>query len=298
MRRFPLFLTIFAMLACTLAAAQQTSQPKTHQMSGPPKVLYIVREDVKPGKNYAHSQHEAAWTQALVKANYGTHMLAVSSVTGPAQEWFLVGFDSFADLEKDSQQMEKNAALRNIMQEYSVKEADYVSEARTVTARYQPQLSYEPNFNLGEYKYFTIGILRMKMGHDAADIVNIVNTARKKADMDQHLVCFEVNSGMPAGTYLFFSPVKSLAKWDEPPNKAYQEALKEANFMSTAEKDVASYEVRLFAFEPKASSMPQEVTSADPEFWHPKAEMASTTATHKAKPAAKKETKGASAKHE
>jgi hypothetical protein len=297
MRKFPLFLALFALLACPLATvAQQPSHPSTHEMSGPPKVLYIVREEVKPGKAYVHNQHEAAWTQALVKANYGTHMLAVSSVTGPSEDWFLIGFNSFADLEKDSQKLEKNAALRNVMQEYSAKESDYVSEARTAVASFQPQLSYQPDFKLGEFKYFSIGLLRMKMGHDLDEIQKILDAARKKANLDAHIVCYEVRSGMPVGTYLFFSPVKSLAKWDEPPNTAYQEALKEANFMNAAEKDVVSYEVRLFAFDPKVSFVPEEVASADPEFWHPKAEVA--TAPHKAKPAAKKESKAAAAKNE
>lgn len=299
MRRFPLFLTLFALLACTLAAvAQQTTQPTTHDMSGPPKVLTIIREQVKPGKNFVHNQHEAAWTQAMVKANYGTHILAVTSVTGPDEDWFLVGFNSYADLERDNENFEKNAALRNVMQEFMPKESDFVSEARTMTARYKPELSYQPDFKLGEFRYFSIGVLRMKIGHDIGDINKILEGARKKANLDSHIVAYQVDSGGYSGTYIFFSPLKSLAKWDEPPNAAYSEALKEANFMGAVDKDVISYEARLFSFNPKLSFVPEQVAAADPAFWHPKAEVAAAPATHKAKPAAKKETKGTSAKNE
>jgi hypothetical protein len=306
MRKFPLFLMLLALLVTLTAVAQQnttqpttTTQPNANSMSGPPKVLSIIREEVKPGKAFLHNQHEAAWTQALVKANYGTHMLAITSVTGPSEDWFLVGFDSYADLEKDNENLEKNAALRNIMTEFMPKESDFLSEARMITARYKPELSYQADFKLGEFRYFTVGILRMKMGHDLSELGKILAAARTKANLDRHVVAYEVNSGMPTGTYLFFSPVKSLAKWDEPPNAAYSEALKEANFMSAAEKDVMSYEERLYSFNPKLSYVPEQVAAADPEFWHPKAEVASTPATHKTTPAAKKETKKAtSAKNE
>ncbi len=290
MRRFPLFLALLALLACTLAAVAQqpTEQGKFNMTSGPPKVLVIIREQVKPGKSFAHNQHEAAWTQALVKANYGTHMLAVSSVTGPDEDLFLAGFNSYTDLEKDNQNLEKNAALHNVMAQFQPKESDFVSEARMMTARYKPELSYQTDFNIGEYKYFAVGVLRMKIGHDIADLNKILMDARKKANLNTHIVCYQVDSGGYAGTYIFFTPLKSLAKWDEPPKPEYSEALKEANFMAAVDKDVISYETRLYSFNPKLSFVPEQVAAADPAFWHPKAEVASTP--HKATPAAKKET--------
>jgi hypothetical protein len=293
MRKSLVFLTLLALLAGAVAAVAQqtTTQPNANAMTSPPKVLYVIREEVRPGKTIVHNQHEAAWTQALLKADYKTHMLVITSETGPAEDWFLIGFNSYADLEKDNNNLQKNAAWRNIMQEFSAKENDYVSDARTVTARYQPQLSYQPDFKLGEFKYFSVGVLRMKMGHDLGDIEKILDAARKKANLDTHIVCYEVNSGMPVGTYIFFSPLKSLAKWDEPPNAAYSQALKEANFMNLAEKDVASYELRLFSFNPQISHVSEAVAAADPAFWHPKPEMAKGEAVKKTTPTAKKETK-------
>jgi hypothetical protein len=285
-------LAVFALLACPLAAvAQQTTQPTADKMTGPPKVLSIIREEVKPGKSILHNQHEAAWTQALTKANYGTHYLALNSVTGSAEGWFLTGFDSYADLEKDNENLEKNAALRNVMAEFSSKESDFLTGARMITARYKPELSYKPDFNLGEYKYFSVGTLKMKMGHDFSEVSKILDDARKKANLDNHVVVYQVDSGMPVGTYLFFSPLKSLAKYDETPNAAYGAALKEANFMSAVEKDVASYEPRLFSFNPKLSHVSEQVVASNPEFWRPKTEVASSPATRKATPAAKKDTK-------
>ena len=107
MRRMFVILAVFALLACPAVMVAQTAA-----MHGPPKVLEIIREDSKPGKAIAHRQHEAAWTQALVKAGPKMpHMLVISAVTGPDEDWFILGFDSFAQFEKTNDAYEKDPAL-------------------------------------------------------------------------------------------------------------------------------------------------------------------------------------------
>lgn len=275
---------VLVLLASTLAVAQE--------MSHPPKVLEIIREEVKTGKTAAHDKHEAAWLHAMLANHYNSYGLTISSVTGPSEEWFLIGHDSFADWEKGGEAMMKNAALRDIMTSYGEKDADYISESSTLLARYRPELSYKPDFNVGEYKYFSVAIVRARMGSDGAEPFKILNAAREKASLDEHHVVFQVSSGMPAGTYLSFTPVKSMAAWDEPSNEAYQAALKEAKFSEAVGKDIMNVNFRLFAFNPELSHVPADVTKADPEFWHPKAEMtkakSSQPAAKSATPAAKK----------
>ena len=88
-------------------------------------------------------------------------------------------------------------------------------------------MSYKPDFNLGEYKYFNIITVRYKLGSNPDEVHKlhkIVQAAREKANVDTHQVVYEVTSGLPVNTFLYFTPVKTLASWDEPPNKAYSEA--------------------------------------------------------------------------
>jgi hypothetical protein len=269
---------VFALLASPAALVAQKAE-----MHGPPKVLEIIREDSKPGKVIAHRKHEAAWTQAFIKAGF-PYTLAISSVTGPDQDWFMTGFDTYAQLEKLNDSFESNPAYRQIMETFSPKEAEFVSESRTVFAKYRPELSYKPDFNLGEYKYFNALVVRFKIGSGPDEVGKIVAAAREKAHPDYHSVAYEVTSGMPVGTYLYFTPVKSLAAWDEPPNKAYGEALKEGGFFDAVGKTVQLAESRLFAFNPRLSYVSDNVAKADPSFWHPKMEAAKP-------PAAKKEVK-------
>ncbi len=291
MRKMLVLLGVIALLVFpAMVLAQGTgSMHEKHEMSGPPKVLEIIREDSKPGKVIAHRKHEAAWTQALVKADPKMpHMLVISSVTGPDEDWFMTGFDNFAQFEKTNEMFESGPAAQ-VMATYVPKETDFVSESRTVVAKYRPDLSYQPDFNLGEYKYFNVVTVRYKIGaaNGPEEIAKIIKTAREKSNTNEHQVVYQVSSGLPVGTYIYFTPVKSLASWDEM-NKAYGDAIKEGGFYDAVDKYIQFAEYRLFSFSPRMSYVPDEVAKANPTFWHPKAEMAKAPAKA-ATPAAKKE---------
>ena len=62
----------------------------------------IFREFVKPGKGGAlHEKSESAFVQAMTRAKWPTHYLAVNSITGKPRALFLTGYDSFEAWEKD-----------------------------------------------------------------------------------------------------------------------------------------------------------------------------------------------------
>src|SRR5882672_1891089 len=78
----------------------------------PPKILVIGREYTKPGKSgVAHEKTESAFVQAMTRAKWPTHYLAVESLSGKSRALFLTGYDSFAAWEKDQNDTQKNAAL-------------------------------------------------------------------------------------------------------------------------------------------------------------------------------------------
>jgi hypothetical protein len=278
---------------CMVALCLTLAVPVIAQENmGPPKVLNITREEVKTGKSFAHDQNETAWLQAFLRAKYTQTMLTISAVTGPAENWYITGFDSFASMEKTNMEMAKNPAYRSINQTYGSKEADLVNDSRSIIARFRADLSYKPGVNIGEYKYFTVNIVRVRVGEDVGAFYKAINSAREKAGLDTHVAMYQVTSGMPTGTYLAFSPIKSLAEWDAPPNEAYQAALKEVNFPQLAGKTIMGSESRLYAFTPDQSNPSKEMVAANPDFWKPKSVMAKkTAATGEVMPAAKNEKK-------
>src|SRR6202011_6409152 len=90
-----------------IAVAQDMPNPPM-----PPKVLVIGREYTKPGKSgAAHEKTESAFVQAMKRAKWPTHYLAVESVSGKSRALFLTGYDSFDAWEKDVSAQQKNATL-------------------------------------------------------------------------------------------------------------------------------------------------------------------------------------------
>src|SRR5713226_7208291 len=73
--------------ACLLLSATSLALAQEQAPSGPPKVLQIFREEVKPGKAPAHEKVEAGWPRAFANASSPTHYIAMVSVTGPSEAW-------------------------------------------------------------------------------------------------------------------------------------------------------------------------------------------------------------------
>ena len=55
-----------------------------------PKLLTIVREEVKPGRAADHANHEAGWPAAFEKAMSPDYYLAMTSLTGPSEAWYVI----------------------------------------------------------------------------------------------------------------------------------------------------------------------------------------------------------------
>ncbi len=72
---------------------------QTATADSPAKVIRILREEVKPARGGVHEKHEAGWPAAFAKANYSVHYLAMASMSGPSEAWFIEPHDSFASLE-------------------------------------------------------------------------------------------------------------------------------------------------------------------------------------------------------
>src|SRR5580704_5262128 len=79
-----------------VAAAQDTM--------GPPPVLVIQREFLKPGKaGNPHERTESAFVQAFTAAKWPTYYLGMTSLSGRSRALFIFGYGTFAAWEKDTQ---------------------------------------------------------------------------------------------------------------------------------------------------------------------------------------------------
>ena len=267
-----LSVAVCLVLSCaSVSLAQSTS-------SGPPKVLQIFREEVKPGKGAAHTVVEAGWPAAFARANWPTHYVAMTSTTGPSEAWFVSGYDSFAAIEKDQQAVEKATVLNAALDQLSAKDGELLSSTRSITAVFRPDLSYRSNsVNVAEARYVRVSTVRVRLGHGDSFIERqkTAMDAHDKANTGAHWTVYEVVGGMPAGTYLVFTSMKSLAEADVDYSKVFREAMGEENMakrMQFARDSLLSVESNVFSFSPKMSYVSKEWVAASPDFWSPKSE--------------------------
>jgi hypothetical protein len=240
-----------------------------------PKVLQIFREEVKPGRQAAHEKNESGWPAALRKSNNKGYYLGMTSDT---EAWFLNPFPSFAAAEAQAKEDEANTALGAEVDRLWAADGDMLTKAGAMTTVYNEGLSFRPDWDTAKIRYYEISVVRLQPGYgrEFEELRKLVNAAHEKAKVDEHWSVYEVWTGAPDDTYVFFQPHVSLAEWDKSEamhGKEYQEALGESTrgrLRDFSRAAIKSSETKLFRLNPKMSYLPKEFTDRDPDFWTPK----------------------------
>ena len=298
MRKIRYALAVLALIASvTVTVPTAAAQSQTDSASsGPPPVVQIFREEVKPGKSPLHAKTEAAFLAAYKKSGLKYYYLGATAMTGPSEAWFLSAYSSMEDVEKANQAFEANKAVQAELDRANVADGELLTNVRSTYLFYNRDLTYRPDFNLGDYKYFMVDTVRIKPGHfeKFADLRKAVNAAHEKANVDEHMLVYNVGLGAPAGTVMVFQPLKSLKEYDDFPKthgkgSAYYEAVGDDGrkmFNDFARDDQQFFVRDILAFSPGMSFLSEKIVAANPSYWKPKTEMVKAAA---AKPAAKKE---------
>jgi hypothetical protein len=271
-RNLCLLLTVGAVLIGAVSAAAQT-QPQL------PKVLWIFREDTKPARGAAHEKVEHSLAQHWAKSNVQP-FIAVEAVSGTATEvMFLSGYNSLAAMEKDYQTFGK-ASNGSEYDALERQEAELVNSVRSIVAVLRPDMSYRADHFMGvmpQSRYFSIETFRVRLGHDAdfAAGGKLFQNAYEKMKREQPYAMYQVIMGAPEGTYLLFSPMKSLKEMDDEfaNEGAFMQAMGEdnmKNLMKGAGDVFVSMESNVYAFNPTMSNVSKEFAAVDPKYWTPK----------------------------
>src|SRR5580704_8970393 len=123
-----------AVLLFVVAAAAQTP--------GPPQVLRIIRQTMKPGAVAEQEKLGTTAARALARAKYPANFLALSSMSGEPETWIVESHDSFASLEATATFVEKTPAVKWWLSQYEAQSGASVTQIRRLLAIYRPDLSY------------------------------------------------------------------------------------------------------------------------------------------------------------
>lgn len=243
----------------------------------PAPVLQIFREAIKEGRAAAHEKVEADYVAAFRKANFPAHYIALSAMSGPSEVWFVQPAPSFAAAEEWMKTEEKEP-LHSAVGLLDSRDGELRANSRALWAIYRPDLSYGADkFGALKIHFVSVGSYRVRLGQDEAfsNAGKTIFGAYEKANIDECILGYQVVSGAPAGTYLFFAMMESLKFMDDAPirSKGLMEAMGKdeySKFMKGTSEVLASIESTLFEVKPGMSYVSQQTIDRDPSFWKPK----------------------------
>jgi hypothetical protein len=267
----------FVLATATVAVAQE----KPGEMHAPPKVLYINREFIKPGKTGAvHERSESAFVKAMVAAKSHNQYLALNSLSGKPRALFLSGYASFGDWEKSMMTDIRNATLSVALDRAALADGELLDAYDQTAWIYREDQSLNQTGGLVGIRLFELEVFQVKPGHEEewATAVKMVKEAYAKVP-DAHWAMYQNVFGREQPTYLVITPRKSASEIDSAfanskqfADAAGPEGMKKLSELSASA--IASSETNIFVVSPKMSYMGEDLAKADPEFWGHKSEAA------------------------
>jgi hypothetical protein len=219
----------------------------------PPTVIRVIRNAQRSG-NIGYAEAKDTIT-----------VLGATSVTGPSETWSFQMLDSFAGMED----LDKALSMVSTGVPYS---DDVLPPARTLIALYRANLSHrwdEAAKIIPKARYFLVSIYRIRPGAQTgfADLVKMRTSRFESINFDQPEIAYQIMSGMPSGTFLFITPLASLATFDDGLAKTPDGIREIAAEQKLAAEVEIGHESFLFRIDPSRSNVSDEFASADPEFW-------------------------------
>jgi hypothetical protein len=271
-------LLLFGSAAVSLGAA---FAPTLYaQDDGPPKVLVIDREYLKPGKNGAmHDRTESAIVKAFTDAKAPYYYFALDSLSGPSRSLFMFSYDSFAAWQKEMSEIRSNPALASKLDRAAQEDGDLLSLYESAAAVLRPDLSLNKG-SINGTRFFELTVFVVKPGyeHDFEELAKIYVDTWRKIDPETHWDTFEVMYGNPAPTiaggdiFIVATTLKSLAETDKSlandekfASTAGDDTMKKIRELTAA--SVASANTNLFAINPRMSNPRPEWVKNEPGFW-------------------------------
>lgn len=265
--------TLGASLLCFVSVAAMAQGVPTTQ----PGLISIVKEQVKPGRNAEHEKFEAGWPAAYEAAKSQFNYIALTSLTGGNEAWFVSTFASNGALGQSMREESTNAVLGAELARLARGDADFITGSTTVQAAARPDISFGAFPNIAKQRYWAITTFRVRPGHEAgfdAAVKTYFGSAKRNAPSASFRT-YQVVAGMPGPTYLVFASVADFAEFDQSAangNKIMggMTADESALMQKFAAEGLIGEETQRFSLNAQMSFVNKETKDQDPAFWMPK----------------------------
>ena len=268
----------FAILLLSLFSGLMARAQSAESSSGitePPKLLLLVHQQIRFGKESERAKLGVAIKRACDRISVPNSWIDLESVTGTPETLSFDPFDSFEEIEKAgvswSQIFAGHSEIARLQEEIRA----VVSSERTVIAVRRDDVGYRVNsINLAQARAMRVLEVRLNPGHenDLVDAFQTLAAAYEKMNSDTPWVVYQVNVGMPSPSFLVFVPMAALRQNDDllARRKTLQEAEGEEGsqrLQQIAREAYASTESNIYVVSPEMSHVPKEFAAENPEFW-------------------------------
>lgn len=243
------------------------------QDSPPPAYLQIFREEVKPGRGGPHVANEAAWSYAFAKAKIPNNYLAMTTIYGPSEAWFVEGHESVAEIDEVNKAIDAAPGLNDETDRFAQADAANISSTRSILGRYLPDLSNGPNIDASQMRVWEVLVFQVRSGHDDnfVEAAKLYKTTLGQAKIEAPWATYGVMAGMPGPTYLVFIPHRTLSEIDPATGTgaAIEKAFNEETMkkLGSLAEGYSSVEDLIFGVSPRMSYLSSEFVARDPKFW-------------------------------
>ena len=261
-------------IICLLLAICSTPVYSLQAQPSAPAVLQIYRDHIKPSKMAEYSRIEGEAAETCAKASTWPY-LAIQSMTGPQEVWFLSGFDSYTAMEQSAAPFARNAALNAELSRLQDAKANLVDGPRAVFAQLRDDLSSNSGLIPAGTRFFTVTMVTIHPGHEHEyeEIHRALRFSRQRAGVQDNRIVYQIVSGMPRNIYLIFSAHHSLQNAGVALNPAVDDYSTDVDDSTRSRLDesvrqsVETSETWLFSVSPAMSNPAGEWIADDPEFW-------------------------------
>ena len=262
-------------LLCIGATAAQAQGPALP--TAQPALITIYREHVKAGRATEHEGIEAGWPAAYAKARSPNYYLAMTSLTGANEAWFIAPFASNAAVADQMKLESSDTALAAELARLSRADAEVLTDFRIIQAVARTDLSHGAFPALARMRYWEITIFRVRPGHesDFEAAAKAYAAASDRAATGASYRVYQITAGMLEPTFLVFQSVESYAQFDGmmANGRKTMQSFTPAE-LATMQKffteGLVNSETNRFALNATMSYVSAETRATDPGFWMPK----------------------------
>jgi hypothetical protein len=223
-----------------------------------------------------HNRNEAGWPAALGAANSPYTYLALESMTGTPQSWYVSAFETYAEEGESLKQGSQNPALQAELDRLWKADAQYLTGSRQIQAIGRPDLSHGTFPTIADVRFFEITQFRVRLGHEAGfeAAAKAYAAAAARGAPGINFRVYQVVAGLNGSNYLIFSSHIEYAEFDDVlasgPQIFGAATTEETSALNSAmSNDVQTTFTNRYRLNPTASYVSDEVRATDPDFWKP-----------------------------